>query len=54
MVCQLIVAEDLAKNWHNASLQILPQAGHSGFESQTIDAFCKAADVMANFLDEQQ
>jgi len=53
MVCQLIIAENLASIWKNASLQILPQAGHSGFESQTIDAFCKATDVMANFLDEQ-
>lgn len=53
MVCQLIVAKDLVNNWQNASLQILPQAGHSGFESQTIDAFCKASDVMANFLDEK-
>jgi len=53
MVCQLIVADRLTSQWENASLQILPQAGHSGFESQTIDAFCKATDVMANFLDER-
>ena len=50
MVCQLRVADDLARKWPNAQLQILPQAGHSGFESQTIDAFCKAADTMANFI----
>ena len=50
MVCQLEQAFDIAELWKNASLQILPQAGHSGFETQTIDAFCKAADIMASFL----
>jgi len=54
MVCQLDIAYVLANNWHNAQLQILPFAGHSGFESQTIDAFCKATDVMANFLEEKE
>ena len=54
MVCQLAVAEQLNQAWQNASLQILPQAGHSGFESQTIDAFCKSTDLMAKFLEEQQ
>ena len=53
MVCQAIVAQELSKKWLNAQLQILPQAGHSGFEKQTIDAFCKATDVMANFLEER-
>ena len=52
MVCPLINAAKLTKLWSNASLQILPQAGHSGFESQTIDAICKATDIMANFLQE--
>lgn len=50
MVCQLAQANMLTSLWNNASLQILPQAGHSGFERQTIDAMCKATDVMANFL----
>ncbi|WP_448548213.1 prolyl aminopeptidase [Thalassotalea fusca] len=50
MVCQINQAYELAELWDNASLQILPQAGHSGFESQTIDAFCKATDIMASFL----
>jgi len=50
MVCQINQAFELAELWENASLQILPQAGHSGFESQTIDAFCKATDIMASFL----
>ena len=50
MVCQLNNAYRLVQHWDNASLQILPQAGHSGFESQTIDAMCKATEVMASFL----
>lgn len=53
MVCQLDVADAIAQQWTNAQLQILPFAGHSGFESQTIDAFCKATDVIVNFLAEQ-
>ena len=53
MVCQLSNAYQLVQNWSNAQLQILPQAGHGGFESQTIDGFCKAADTMANFIIEQ-
>ena len=54
MVCQLSVADSLVNLWDNAQLQILPCAGHSGFESQTIDAFCKASDVMANFIEESE
>jgi len=54
MVCQLYIADLLVRNWHNAQLQILPYAGHSGFESQTIDAFCKATDTMAKFLEEKE
>lgn len=53
MVCQLHHAYQLAMHWNNAQLQILPCSGHSGFERQTIDAFCRASDTMANFLDEQ-
>jgi proline iminopeptidase len=53
MVCQLDNAFSLTKFWDNAQLQILPCAGHSGFERQTIDAFCRASDTMANFLAEQ-
>ena len=41
----------ITDNWQNASLHILPQAGHSGFETQTIDAICKATDLMAKFLE---
>lgn len=52
MVCQLHQADLLAQVWKNAHLQILPCAGHSGFEQQTIDAFCKATDTMANFIAE--
>lgn len=53
MICQLSVADKLVQHWENAQLQILPCAGHSGFESQTIDAFCKASDVMAHFIEEK-
>jgi len=52
MVCQVDVAYALTEAWDNATLQIIPQAGHGGFESQTIDAFCKATDVMAKFLEQ--
>lgn len=53
MVCQLTNAYQLVQSWPNAQLQILPKAGHGGFESQIIDGFCKAADTMANFITEQ-
>jgi proline iminopeptidase len=53
MVCPLHSADKLVQHWPSAQLQILPQAGHSGFELQTIDGFCKAADTMANFITEQ-
>ena len=52
MVCQLVIADKLVEQWDNARLHILPYAGHSGFERQTIDGFCKAADTMANFISE--
>lgn len=54
MVCQLSQADKLVRQWQNAELQILPCAGHSGFERQTIDAMCKATDTMANFLAENK
>lgn len=53
MVCQLDIADKLVKLWDNASLQVLPLAGHSGFETQTIDAICKATDATYHFLKEQ-
>jgi proline iminopeptidase len=53
MVCQLRYADNLVQAWPNAQLQILPKAGHGGFESQTIDGFCKATDTMADFIAEQ-
>ena len=53
MVCQMRHADKLVQAWPNAQLQILPKAGHGGFETQTIDGFCKAADTMANFIAEQ-
>ncbi len=54
MVCQLYQAYELAEQWGNSQLQILPCAGHSGFERQTIDAFCRASDTMGNFLSENR
>jgi proline iminopeptidase len=53
MVCQLRYADKLVQAWASAQLQILPKAGHGGFETQTIDGFCKAADTMANFIAEK-
>lgn len=53
MVCQLYVAQKITEKWTNAQLHTLPCAGHSGFERQTIDAFCKATDTMAEFLNEK-
>lgn len=53
MVCQLSVAQQVTNQWENAHLHILPCAGHSGFERQTIDAFCNASDTMAEFLKEK-
>jgi proline iminopeptidase len=53
MVCQLHHAYLLTKHWDNVQLQILPFAGYDGFKRQTIDAFCRASDTMANFLAEQ-
>jgi len=54
MVCQLHIAKKIEEQWDNAHLHTLPCAGHSGFERQTIDAFCKAADTMAEFLNERK
>jgi len=54
MVCQIKIAHQLAEQWDNAQLQILPNAGHSGFETQTIDAFCKATEVMSKFIKEKE
>lgn len=53
MVCQLTQADKLSRQWENAQLQIIPGAGHSGFEAQTIDAICKATDNMAKFLNQE-
>lgn len=52
MVCPIQSADLLQQHWPNANLQILPCAGHSGFEQQTINAFCKAANSMADFINE--
>lgn len=53
MVCQLQRAYQLKQRWQNATLNIIPDAGHSGFETGIINAFCQASDKMAAFLKEQ-
>ena len=53
MVCQLDVAYQLAAKWTNARLQILPQAGRSGFETQALDAFGRSAEKLASCIEEQ-
>lgn len=54
MVCQLKYAWLLNEAWDNAQLQIIPKAGHSGFEPATADAICRAADQMADFIKDKQ
>ncbi|TKB44013.1 prolyl aminopeptidase [Thalassotalea mangrovi] len=53
MVCQLQRAYQLQQRWQNATLNIIPDAGHSGFEPGIINAFCQASDKMAVFIKEQ-
>ncbi|TLU67395.1 prolyl aminopeptidase [Thalassotalea litorea] len=53
MVCQLQRAHQLQQRWQNATLNIIPDAGHSGFEVGIINAFCQASDKMAAFIEEQ-
>ena len=53
MVCQVKQAYLLANKWTNAQLQIIPRAGHSGFETGIIDAICRASDKMADFIENQ-
>lgn len=51
MVCQLKQAHILAQHWHNSELQIIPRAGHSGFEVAIVDAICRASAKMADFIE---
>ncbi|NMP17188.1 prolyl aminopeptidase [Thalassotalea sp. Y01] len=53
MVCQIQHAYVLAQKWNNARLQIIPKAGHSGFEEGIIDAIIHASDMMAAFLEDK-
>ncbi len=53
MVCQLKQAYSLAEHWKNSQLQIIPKAGHSGFEEAIVDAICQASDKMADFIENQ-
>ncbi len=50
MVCQIKHAWLLNEAWENAQLQIIPKAGHSGFEPGIADAICRAADQMVDFI----
>ena len=54
MVCQLYIARKVAEHWDNAKLHTLSCAGHSGFERQTINAFCQSTDTMAEFLNKKK
>jgi proline iminopeptidase len=53
MVCQIHWAQALVKHWPNAQCQIMPLAGHSGFERQTAAAFSHAANAMASFINQK-
>ncbi|WP_371186906.1 prolyl aminopeptidase [Thalassotalea maritima] len=54
MVCQLKQAYKLSDAWSNARLEVIPKAGHSGFEEGTIDAIIQASDAMALFLENKK
>lgn len=53
VVCKLENAYTLDKHWSNGKLQVIPCAGHSGFEPAIADALCRASDEMAAFLSNQ-
>lgn len=49
-ICKPSAATDLAENWPELQLQIVPGAGHSAFEPNIVDALIKATDSMAKEL----
>ncbi|RJG50610.1 prolyl aminopeptidase [Motilimonas pumila] len=53
MVCKLENSSQLAKQWPNAQLQIVPSAGHSSREAGMIDALCKATTTMADIINDR-
>jgi len=50
MVCKLEGSQLLIQHWHNAQLQIVPGAGHSGGEAGVIDALVQAGNNIAQWL----
>jgi proline iminopeptidase len=48
MVCPLDNAWELSRAWPQASLQVIPDAGHSASEPGIIDALVQATDAMVN------
>lgn len=50
MVCPLDNAQALYRNWEEAELQIIRDAGHSAREPSIVDALVKATDEMARRL----
>jgi len=50
MVCKLEGSQLLVQQWHNAQLQIVPGAGHSGGEPGMVDAFIQASNNIAQWL----
>ncbi len=51
MVCKMEGAVELARNWSNGKLEIVPEAGHSCLESGITDALVRASDEMIKFLE---
>jgi proline iminopeptidase len=49
-VCKIENAFTLDKYWAGGKLQVIPAAGHSGFEPALADAFCRASDLMAGYI----
>lgn len=50
VVCKVENAFTLAKHWPAAQLQVIPNAGHSGKESATAEALCRASVEMVKFI----
>lgn len=53
VVCKIENAFTLDSQWANGQLQVIPAAGHSGFEPAIADALCRASDEMAVFLNKK-
>ncbi|KXI29277.1 prolyl aminopeptidase [Paraglaciecola hydrolytica] len=53
-VCKLEAAYSLHQGLNNSQLTIVPEAGHSAFETKTSAALCMATKAMASFLREDK